>query len=99
MAQRHQLPTYPSVEVIQRDWALKIRQAREARGMTITQVADALGVRHSTLSRWETFRSNIPDTAKVALAGLYGMHPLDLFSWPTARPPMPKPQPVRKVAA
>ena len=67
--------------------------------MTIMQVAEALGVRHSTLSRWETFRSNIPDSAKIALAGLYGMHLLDLFAWPTERPPMPKPAPARKVAA
>lgn len=97
MAQR--TPTYPTVDEIQKAWAANIKAAREAVGFTLEQAAEALDVRHSTISRWENWRSSVPDAAKIRIAGLYGRSIADLFPWPEARPPMPKARPVRKAVA
>lgn len=96
MAQR--TPTYPTVDEIQRSWAANVKATREAIGLTLTDVAEVLEIRHSTISRWENWRSTIPDSEKVRLAGLYGKRIEDLFPWPAIRPPMPKRKPVRRAA-
>jgi len=96
MAQR--TPAYPSVDEIQKGWAANVRAARESAGMTLEVAAELLDVRHSTISRWENYRSNIPDGAKVRIAGLFGRHVTDLFPWPEQRPPMPRRLPARRAA-
>lgn len=97
MAQR--TPTYPSAEQLERTWAANVKAAREAIGLTLEQAAELLDVRHSTISRWENWRSCIPDATKTRIAGAYGCHQRDLFPWPDQRPPMPRRRPARKAAA
>jgi transcriptional regulator with XRE-family HTH domain len=91
--------TYPSIDAIQRGWADTIRRERSARAWTLDVMAELLDVDRSTVNRWETCRVAVPDAAKVRLAGLFGKRIEDLFPWPSARPPMPRPRAARKVAA
>jgi transcriptional regulator with XRE-family HTH domain len=50
--------------------ALDLTTWREQRGWSQSALARALGVRHSTIFRWETGRSAIPPFLALALSAL-----------------------------
>ena len=49
--------------------------------MTQAQLAQALGVDRSTVSRWETHEIPIADQHKLALAALLDVSPAQLMGW------------------
>jgi transcriptional regulator with XRE-family HTH domain len=54
--------------------AEKLIKWREQKGWTQSGLANALGVRHSTIFRWETGRSQIPPYMHLTLEGLEISH-------------------------
>lgn len=59
---------------------LRIRQFREAAGLTLEQVAERLGMSHSQISRIERGASDFTGKTLKALADLYGVEMSDLLS-------------------
>lgn len=58
-----------------------IKQFRLSANMTQAQVAEAMGVKQSTVSRWETPGDNWPDPPTLErLAELFGRQPVDFFA-------------------
>ena len=57
----------------------KIRALREAKGMTQTELAEALGVDQTTISTWETGKAAPTMFNLQRLADLLGVSPGDLF--------------------
>lgn len=59
---------------------LKIR--RQELGLTMKQVADAVGVSEATVSRWESGEiANMRRSRIVKLASILNLSPLDLMNW------------------
>lgn len=57
----------------------KIRELREAKGMTQKELADALGINQSAVARWET-GENEPTAFNVRrIADVLGTSPGELF--------------------
>lgn len=53
----------------------RIATAREAAGMSLTQLAKRLGIKTSTLSNWESDRSEPRSNRLIMLAGALGVSP------------------------
>lgn len=68
--------------------AAAIRMARERRGMTVAELADALGVAHSTIYGWESGDKAPSLLALGPLCDALGVTP-DLFRDLPAEPPSP----------
>jgi|ADGO01.1.fsa_nt_gi Helix-turn-helix. len=81
----------------QRDaWAAWLKGAREAAGLSITELGRRIGIARETVSRWES-RSQRPESADlvVAVARELGANPDDALSAAGMRPgttPPPPPQ-------
>lgn len=58
----------------------RVFQAREAAGLTVSQVINRLGVRKSTYLAWEADRSEPRANKLVALAGILNVSPTYLLS-------------------
>ena len=78
-----------------------LRERRQELGMTMKQVADAVGVSEATVSRWESGEiANMRRSRIVKLAAILSLSPLDLMNWegeekdtrplPSSIMPMPK---------
>ena len=59
----------------------RLREHREARDLTRRQLANRLDVTESTIERWETSKSRIPDERKLELAKLLDVTPSELMGW------------------
>lgn len=57
----------------------KLREARQARGVTLRTVAEAVSLDYSLLARMERGERRVPDEVKVALARYYNLPITDLF--------------------
>ncbi len=61
--------------------ANRLLHLRKTAGITQDQIAAALDVDRSTVSRWESCEIPIADKHKVALAALFGVTPAHLMGW------------------
>lgn len=60
----------------------RIKQAREARGLTMLQLAERVGVREATVSRYESGGiKNLPQSRLVAIAKALGVDSNYLMDW------------------
>ena len=64
---------------LHRQWGQAIKVAREANGWTQMALADRLGVRPSTVSRWEAGVFAPSDSNKLRVAGCLGVDVRALF--------------------
>lgn len=65
----------------------RIKQAREARGMTMLQLAEKIGVREATVSRYESGTiKNLPQSRLVAIAKALGVDSNYLMDWDGPEP-------------
>jgi transcriptional regulator with XRE-family HTH domain len=62
----------------------RLAELRSAADMTQGQLAHALGVDRSFVSRWESRESDIPDRHKPALAAALKTTPAALMGWTEA---------------
>lgn len=60
----------------------RLRELREAKGLKPYHIAARYSFDPSTVWRWETGRSDVPDEIKLRLAELYGVTPAYLMGWP-----------------
>jgi transcriptional regulator with XRE-family HTH domain len=64
----------------------RIRDARKAAGLTQRELAQKLGVRNTTVSKWESGAvRQIPTERLMALAGALGETPSGLLGWDMAK--------------
>ena len=69
----------------------KIKELRKARGMTLEQVGNIVGVGKSTVRKWETgMIANMGQDKLASLAEALGVHPGELMGWNTP-PSLPTP--------
>lgn len=71
----------------------RIRELREAAGLTQVDIAYHLRCNQSTVHRWEAGLGEIPDVRKLALARLFGVSVDWLMGWEGiagTEPPEPK---------
>lgn len=62
--------------------ANRIREIRKAKGMTLLQVAERLGVSESTVQRYESGNiKNLKYETMVELANIFGCSPAYLMGW------------------
>lgn len=59
----------------------RIRQLRTARGLSLAGLAAEMFVHESTVSRWESGESGIPDHRKQQLAEFFEVSVLELMGW------------------
>ena len=59
----------------------RLRSVRSQAKLGMVSVAEMVGVDASTLSRWETHTSEVPDRSKVRLAEIYDTTVDDLFDF------------------
>ena len=65
-----------------KDMAQKIKDLRTAKGLTLEQVADVVGVGKSTVRKWETgMIANMRRDKIAALANALGTTPAYLMGW------------------
>lgn len=69
--------------------ALRLKELREAAGLTQEQVAMRLGKVHSSVQRWESGERNPGVDDLEQLAALFKCHPGELFDPPAAPPLSP----------
>jgi transcriptional regulator with XRE-family HTH domain len=67
----------------------RLRQAREARGMTQTEVAIILGVTRSVISRYESGTNDPPTENVKVMASAYGVSPNYLYGIDELEPKPP----------
>ncbi len=59
-----------------------LKQRRKALGLTLAQIADAMGVAEATVQRWESGNIKSVRQAKIAkLAEILGVSPAALMGW------------------
>lgn len=79
---------------MENEMSRKIKQLRQARGMTLEQVADIVGVGKSTVRKWETgMIANMRRDKIALLAHALGTTPAYLMGWKekeTSSPNEPK---------
>lgn len=61
----------------------RLRQLREGHGLKLYDVAALVRVDPSTIHRWETEQTQVPDEVKKALAERYGVTRAYLMGWET----------------
>ena len=72
------------------DMAQKIRELRQAKGLTLEQIADVVGVGKSTVRKWETgMIANMRRDKIASLAKALGVTPGYLMGWEDADIPTP----------
>ena len=59
----------------------RIRELRTSRGLSLAVLAAELGVHESTVSRWESGESGVPDRQKVRLADFFDVSVPYLMGW------------------
>lgn len=59
----------------------RIRALRTERGLSLAQLAAEIGVHESTISRWESGESGVPDHRKVQLADFFDVPVPYLMGW------------------
>lgn len=59
----------------------RLRKYRQARGLTSRELSLRLDVTESTIERWETSKTRIPDERKLELAKLLDVTPSELMGW------------------
>lgn len=59
----------------------RIRELRKGLGLTVTQLASQIGRDSSTLVRYETGKSPIPDDIKGSLAEIFGCSRSHVMGW------------------
>lgn len=59
---------------------LRIAELLAAKGETQTQMAEALGVEQSTVSRWCSGEKRPSKKSMAQIAAYFGVHPLELFA-------------------
>lgn len=69
-----------------------LRERRKALGLTLSQVADMMGVTEATVQRWESGNIKSIRYEKIGkLAEILGVSPADLMGWePDSRPSIPQ---------
>ena len=67
----------------------RLRELRDARGLTRRALAIELDVTEQTIFRWETSRQGIPDERKIEFARYFDVSVAELMGWPEGRPPEP----------
>jgi DNA-binding XRE family transcriptional regulator len=68
----------------------RLRELRDARGLTRREFSIDLDVTEATVFRWESSRQAIPDERKIDLARYFGVPVSDLMGWPRDKPPKPR---------
>jgi transcriptional regulator with XRE-family HTH domain len=71
-----------------------LRPLRRTACVSVRRIADALGVRDSTVYNWEAGRVRVPDEHLAALAALFRMAVPDLVQQLRDAPPRPQPTPL-----
>ena len=72
------------------DMAQKIRELRQAKGLTLEQIADVVGVGKSTVRKWETgMIANMRRDKIASLAKALGVTPAYLMGWEDTEDPSP----------
>lgn len=62
--------------------SMRIKELRQAKGYTLLQIANLLGVSESTVQRYESGAiANLKYDTAVELAALLGVHPAYLLGW------------------
>ena len=59
----------------------RIRALRTSRRLSLAEVAGHIGVHESTVSRWESGETGIPDWRKSELADFFGVSVAFLMAW------------------
>lgn len=59
----------------------RIRELRQEQRLSQKHLADAMGVDHSTISRWEAGLVTIPDPLKAQLAEFFAVSVPHLMGW------------------
>ncbi len=59
----------------------RLREHRERLGLTRRELSVRLGVTESTIERWETSKTGIPDERKLELAKVLDEKPSQLMGW------------------
>lgn len=59
----------------------RIASLRRAAKLSQRQLAERMGVRVETISRWERGKTEIPDKPKLALASLFNVSVTFLMGW------------------
>lgn len=65
-----------------RHFGRTILRARMARGLTLLEVATAIGVDHAAVCRWQSGRTVPSSRYVVGLCQVLGLTPNQLFGWP-----------------
>jgi putative transcriptional regulator len=74
--------TDDSIDELLADWGSRIRNAREAKGMSQEELGRAVGVGQSSVGHWERGMHEPAIWFKLALADVLGITPRKLFGWP-----------------
>jgi transcriptional regulator with XRE-family HTH domain len=75
-----------STRRIARRWGVAIKAQRLRRGMSVAELADALGVSRPTIYDWENGRAAPSPERHVQIANVLGVHPRLLFTYPEEVP-------------
>lgn len=59
----------------------RLRGLRTGRGLSLASLAELVGVHESTVSRWESGESGIPDPRKQQLAEMFDVSVSYLMGW------------------
>jgi transcriptional regulator with XRE-family HTH domain len=59
----------------------RLREIREERHLTRRELSLRLDVTESTVERWESSKTRIPDERKLELAEVLGVTPSELMGW------------------
>lgn len=68
--------------------ATRIREIRQERGLSQTEIAEALGISFQQFQKYEQGRNRISAARLVAIARILGVTPHDILHW-TGEPTMP----------
>lgn len=77
----------------------KLRAWRKAKGLTLEQVADGIGMSHQNLGRIERGLVPLSEEHHTPLASVLGIEPADLFRDPTGSAPEPMVRIIGRVGA
>jgi DNA-binding XRE family transcriptional regulator len=86
---RHRIPIFlvnrvtdDSIDDILEDWGHRIRKAREAKGLSQSELGKAVGVGQSSVGHWENGLNEPAIWFKLALADVLRVPLRKLFGWP-----------------
>ena len=61
--------------------ANRLRELRTARNLSLATLGERIGVHESTVSRWESGESGIPDWRKEQIASIFGVSVPFMMGW------------------